>query len=78
MSTLARSSPLVEAGYASPAMASILSGFRPFEVRNLISQFDPILDHVPIVRSVRVRGRLLVRLADWLAIASVHAGGRTP
>jgi hypothetical protein len=70
MNTLAHPSPLVEYGYARPAMASRLSGFRPYELRNLI------IDDAHLVRTVHAGGRLLIHLNDLLLIAQAPAEGR--
>jgi hypothetical protein len=65
--------PLDDCGLVSPAMASRLTGLRPFQLRNLI------LDEGPVVRSIRVGGRFLIRLDDVLLAAPALAEGtRTP
>jgi hypothetical protein len=70
-------SPPDECRLVSPALASIRSGFTPFELRNLLTHFDPILDDGPVVRTVHVGGRLLIRLDDVLLAAHALAEGRS-
>jgi hypothetical protein len=66
-----RLDPAPESPFVLPVTAGSISGLRPFVLRNLMTP-DPATGVSPAVRSVRVRGRRLVRLDDVLAAAGAR------
>jgi hypothetical protein len=64
-----RFDPAPESPFVLPVTAGNLSGLRPFVLRNLMI---PEAGGPAAVRSVRVRGRRLVRLDDILAAAGAR------